>query len=90
MTTSLEQELEQLIQSEDYRVHIWSGSDSINVRLIYLPKLVMKGEGAFRYVANGEIGQKWFRGRRKWTKAKKWIVREITGHRELVQQVHQA
>ena len=46
-------------------VKIWSGDDSIKITLLYLPKLVVKGEGAFRYIANGEIAEHWFRGRRK-------------------------
>lgn len=88
--TTLEQELEQLIADADYRVQIWAGDDSISITLLYLPKLSVRGEGALAYIANGKIGNKWFRGRRKWPKAQKWLAREVAGHRNLIRTLGQA
>jgi len=89
VTQTLEQELEQLIDSADYCVRLRSGYGLL-VTLIYLPKLRVRGEGALAYVANGEIAEQRFHGRRKWAKAKRWVKREIEGHKELVRTVGQA
>lgn len=87
---TLEQELEELIESADYRVTINSGDNYLRLTLLYLPKLAVRGEGAFAYIANGKVAEQWFRGRRKWPKAKKWVFAEIAGHRELIRAVGQA
>lgn len=93
MTPTLEQELAQLIESEDYRVSIWASGDYLRLRIVYLPKLRVRGEGALSYIANGVVAETSFRGRnpmRRWRKAKKWALAEIAGHREFLQGVLQA
>ena len=85
MTGSLEQELEQLVESTDYQVVICHVSDNyLRLRIAYLPHLVVKGEGAFSYVQSGLIGDKSFMGRRRWKKARKWVRDQIAEHRELL------
>jgi hypothetical protein len=89
-TPTLEQELEDLVRDQDYRLHIYAGDKYLGIELIYLPKLVVKGEGAFAYMANGRIAKNHWAGRRRWKKAKKWVVKEIEGHRALIRTVQQA
>ncbi|MDF2751679.1 MAG: hypothetical protein K0S82_61 [Gaiellaceae bacterium] len=85
MTLSLEQELEGLIESTDYQVVVAHVSDNyLRLRILYLPHLVVRGEGAFSYVATGLIGDKSFMGRRRWKKARKWVKEQIAEHRELL------
>jgi hypothetical protein len=55
-----------------------------------LPRLRVLGQPGLRYVANGEIGNESFGGWRKWKRARKWVEREIAGHRELLRTVGQA
>lgn len=92
MTVTLEQELEQLIADADYRVvvaHV--GDNYLRLRIVYLPHLSVKGEGAFSYVAHGLVGENHWIGRnpaRRWRKAAKWARREIAGHRELMRTVN--
>lgn len=85
MTLSLEQELAQLVESEDYQVVICHVSDNyLRLRIVYLPHFVSRGEGAFSYVVTGLIGDQHFMGRRRWKKARKWVKKEIAEHRELM------
>ena len=94
MTVTLEQELAQLIEHEDYRVIIvHTGSHYINLKIVYLPKLRIRGEGAWSYIANGVIAEQHFmqrNPRRRWRAVRKWAVAEIAGHRELVGTMVQA
>lgn len=87
---ALEQELEDLIQFEDYSVIVAAFDGSFKLTLLYLPRLSVRGEGGWSYIANGKIGEEWFRGRRRWRKAKKWTLGQIKGHRELLATVKQA
>jgi len=81
---TLEQELDQLIEGTDYQVVICHVSDNyLRLRIVYLPHLVVKGEGAFSYVQSGLIGDKSFTGRRRWKKARKWVMKQIAEHRKL-------
>jgi len=92
MTPTLEQELEALIADADYRVSIFAGDNYLKLRLIYLPKLSVRGEGAFAYIANGVIAEQHWHGRssrRRWRRAAKWVQAEIAGHRELIRAVGQ-
>lgn len=85
MALTLEQELEQLVEATDYQVVICHVSDNyLRLRIAYLPHLVVKGEGAFAYVSSGLIGDKAFMGRRRWSKARKWVKQQIAEHRELL------
>lgn len=88
MTQTLEQELEQLISASDYKVivaHV--GDNYLKLRIVYLPKLTVRGEGALSYIASGLVAeQHWIcrSPRRRWKKAAKWAREEIAGHRMLV------
>lgn len=85
MTPTLEQELAELVESTDYQVVICHvGDNYLKLRIAYLPHLIVRGEGAFRYAATGIIGDKAFMGRRRWKKARKWIKQEIAEHREML------
>lgn len=85
MTASLEAELEQLVQSRDYQVVVAYVSDNyLRLRIVYLPSLVVRGEGAASYIATGLIGDQYFTGRRRWKKARKWALEQIAEHRELM------
>jgi hypothetical protein len=92
MTQTLEQELEQVIADADYRVVVVHASDRyINLRIVYLPHLSVRGEGAFSYIAHGLIAEQHFMDRnprKRWRKAREWAQREISGHREFVQGVN--
>lgn len=92
--STLEQELEQLIEEADYRVVIAHASDRyINLRIIYMPHLKVRGEGAFSYIAHGLIAEQHFmhkNPRRRWRKAREWARREIAGHREFIRSVNVA
>lgn len=82
---SLEEELAQLVESKDYQVVVAHVSDNyLRLRIAYLPHLVVRGEGAFSYVATGLIGDKSFMGRRRWKKARKWVKQQIREHQELL------
>lgn len=94
MIVSLEQELENLIADADYRVvvaHV--GDNYLRLRIVYLPHLSVRGEGAFAYVAHGLVADNhWIcrNPKRRWRKAAKWAKREIEGHRELMRMVNVA
>ena len=94
MTQTLEQELESLIENSDYRVivaHV--GDNYLKLRVIYLPKLAVRGTGALSYISNGLIAEHHFTDRnpkRRWRKATQWALDEIKGHRELLGSVTQA
>jgi hypothetical protein len=94
MTATLEQELEQLITDADYRVVIAHVSDNyLKMRIVYLPKLDVRGTGGFSYVANGMVAEQHFLCRspkRRWRKARKWALEEIAGHRAFLGSVTQA
>lgn len=94
VTATLEQELEQLITDADYRVMVAHvGDNHLRLRIIYLPHLNVRGEGAFAYVAHGLVGENYWIGRnpkRRWRKAAKWAQLEIAGHRELMRTVNVA
>lgn len=87
---SFEAELEALIDSADYCVSIYAGDNYLNLKLIYLPKMSVRGEGGLAYIANGKVAERHWFGRRRWKKARKWVLREIRGHKELVRTVGQA
>jgi hypothetical protein len=90
---TLEQELEQLIEASDYRVSIYAGDNYLKLKLFYLPKTVVKGQDACPYVANGIVAENhWImrNSKRRWRKARRWVEREIAGHRELLRTVGQA
>lgn len=88
MTATLEQELDALIQNEDYQVivaHV--GDNYLKLKIVYLPRLIVRGEGAFRYIAQGLIAEQHFTARnaaRRWRKARQWALAEIAGHREFI------
>lgn len=94
VTVTLEQELDALIQNEDYQVVIAHVSDNyLKLRIVYLPRLTVQGEGAFRYIASGLVAEQHFIVRnpaRRWRKAKRWALAEITGHREFITGVGRA
>lgn len=92
MTISLEQELEQLISSQDYCITIHNSDTYLRIKVLYLPKLKVKGEGGFSYIANGQVGEERFGGRprKRYSKARKWVIATIEGHRELLKAVQQA
>lgn len=91
--TTLEQELEDLITDADYRVTVFSGDNYLSLKLLYMPKLSILGEGGCSYIANGKVAEQHFICRspkRRWRKARKWVQREIAGHREFIRAVNQA
>ena len=92
MTLTLEQELEQLITDADYRVVVaHAGDNYLKLRILYMPHLKVRGEGALSYIAHGQVAeQHWIcrSPRRRWRKAAKWAREEIAGHRELMQAVN--
>lgn len=91
MTATLEQELERLIEDADYQVVIaHAGDNYLKLRILYLPRLSVKGEGAWSYIASGLIAERSFltkNSARRWRRAAKWARAEITGHRELLRTV---
>jgi len=94
MPETLEQELERLVTDADYRVIVVHASDSyLNMRIVYLPHLSVRGEGPFFYIAHGLIAEQHFMQRnpsKRWRKAREWAQREISGHRGFVQGVNVA
>jgi len=89
VTATLEQELEQLITDADYRLVVRGCHNGFKLTLLYMPKLSVRGEGAFSYIANGNIGEEWFHGRRRWRKAKRWVTEAVEGHRDLLRTAQQ-
>ena len=90
---SLEQELESLIESADYTVAVFAGDNYLSLRIIYLPRLQVRGQGGLAYIANGVIAEHcWIMrsSKRRWRKARKWVAAEVAGHREFLQMARQA
>lgn len=90
---TLEEEFAAFVESMDYCVTVFAGDNYLKVRLIYLPKLSVKGEGALSYIANGVVAEQHFisgNPQRRWRKARKWAQAEIAGHREFIRTVQQA
>jgi hypothetical protein len=94
MTLTVEQELEKIIADADYRVVIGHASDNyLKLRILYMPHLKVRGEGALSYIAHGLIAEQHFicrSPRRRWKRARKWAQREIAGHREYLGVVNAA
>ena len=90
--TTLEQELEALIESTDYRVIIFARDSYLKLRLIYTPRLNVIGNGGLAYIANGVIAEQHFIHRKpekRWKQAREWVLGEIKGHRELITAIGQ-
>lgn len=87
MSLSLEQELEAVIESADYRVRL-RGESFLHVNVHYVPSVRVVDIGGRIPVVleNGQIGCKLFCGPQRWRywRARRFVRQTIRGHRTLV------
>lgn len=86
MTVTLEQELQAIAASADYRLAVHDSGTFLHVSVIYVPafQAVDMGGRMPLVVNDGVIGTRLFTRWRRWRRVPKWVRETIDGHRALL------
>jgi hypothetical protein len=86
VTLTLEQELEAVALSADYRIGLSNSYGGLHIDVIYLPtfRAVDLGGRIPVVLNNGVIGYGYFTGWGKWRRARRFVRRTIEGHRKML------